>query len=379
MKKKILVCLATATVLLAGFVSCGINDTVVVPGEKIDTTKLKVDNYKAADYVTLGQYEGLNVTLDGDYDTSDAAKEAYLEDILKSAGIFAKDEEATEVKSDSIVNVNYVGKLDGVAFEGGSADNVFIDVQNNCEASGRGGYIDGFTDGLAGAKVGETIDCDVTFPEDYGKSELAGKAVVFSFDINYVAKPIGAADLTDEIVSENFGYDTVDDLKKAVGDSLVSQTEAQKEKDLRTAVVDMVVKNSTIKEYPPKEYKARVNEYVQMFMDNYGVEDLETYLSESFDGTTMEEFYEEIETQVKSNMDQELVFLAIADENDIEVDEEGFNSYLSSMMTASGVTDKNDIYEQYAANAERGEAYLRRIYLCNKAIDLCVESANISK
>lgn len=84
-------------------------------------------------------------------------------------------------QSGDVVNINYTGKLDGVAFEGGTAVDVTLfisDYQN--------GYIPGFTDGILGHSVGDTFDVPVTFPEEYHAPDLAGKAVIFTMTLNYI-------------------------------------------------------------------------------------------------------------------------------------------------------------------------------------------------
>ncbi len=113
-------------------------------------------------------------------------------DILAAEGI------ERDAESGDFVNVDYCGKLDGVAFSGGTSKNVrlFISEYKN-------GYIPGFTDGIIGHKVGETFDVNVTFPEDYHATELAGKAVVFTMTLNNIYN----LSLTDEQIAEFEGND----------------------------------------------------------------------------------------------------------------------------------------------------------------------------
>lgn len=119
--------------------------------------------------------------------------------ILPDFGEFSETDHAV-IEEGDVISANFVGKLDGVAFDGGSAENVKITV-------GAGGYIPGFEDGFIGMAVGETKDVPLTFPESYGNAELAGKDVVFTFTVNEI---IGSMtypeELTDEMVQEIF-YD----------------------------------------------------------------------------------------------------------------------------------------------------------------------------
>lgn len=121
------------------------------------------------------------------------------ENILPDFGEFTETDH-TVVSEYDVVSANFVGKLDGIAFDNGSAENVEITV-------GAGGYIPGFEDGFIGMSVGETKDVPVTFPEDYGNAELAGKDVVFTFTVNEIlGTMVYPEELTDAIVQEIF-YD----------------------------------------------------------------------------------------------------------------------------------------------------------------------------
>ena len=373
-----------AGVLIAGALSgCGLSDKSVTDtegaaGGSIDDAG--VVEFNAADYVTLGDYKGVNVTIDGDYSTDEAALDEYIDSVIAQAGGYDKDPDATEVTADSIVNVDYTGIKDGEAFDGGSATDVTIDVAGNSDAVSGGGYIDGFTDGLVGAKVGDTIDCDVTFPEVYQSSELAGQQVIFRFKINYICKKVTREDLTDDFVKENFGYDTVDDFVSAMREAMVAEKEENRTADIRSAVVSTVVANSTVNSYPEDEMSIRGNEYIDSFMQAYGVDEdgLSDYLESTFQ-VTEDEFKDEIRLQSEDNISTELIFLAIAEKEGITLDEEGYEAYVNGMLLSYGFSDENTLYESYASNAARGEKYISRIYLCNKAIDFCVENANVTE
>lgn len=121
------------------------------------------------------------------------------ENILPDFGEITETDHAVVSEYD-VVSANFVGKLDGVAFDNGSAENVKITV-------GAGGYIPGFEDGFIGMAVGETKDVPVTFPEDYGNTELAGKDVVFTLTVNEIlGTMVYPEELTDAMVQEIF-YD----------------------------------------------------------------------------------------------------------------------------------------------------------------------------
>ena len=183
------------------------------------------------------------MTITGDYDVDDQKVKDYFKQMFDNYGPFyTADPDKTTVEEGDIVNVDYVGKLDGTAFSGGTAQNQNIDVYQNASATGTG-YIDGFTDGLKGASVGDVIDCDVTFPDDYGNTDLAGKAVVFTFTVNSIQKEMTIDDVDDAFAKEQFQVDTVDEMYDQIRSYMESSAEYSKQKDTTTAVQNYLIDN----------------------------------------------------------------------------------------------------------------------------------------
>lgn len=198
---------------------------------------------RGSDYVTLCDYSAIPVTITGDYDVDDQKVKDYFKQMFDNYGPFyTADPDKTTVEEGDIVNVDYVGKLDGTAFSGGTAENQNIDVYQNASATGTG-YIDGFTDGLKGASVGDVIDCDVTFPDDYGNTDLAGKAVVFTFTVNSIQKEMTIDDVDDTFAKEQFQVDTVDEMYDQIRSYMESSAEYNKQKDTTTAVQNYLIDN----------------------------------------------------------------------------------------------------------------------------------------
>ena len=155
------------------------------------------------DYTTIEVAQSVVDTVDDDL-VQDAV------DTMLST--YASSETVTEgtVEEGDVIYISYVGTLDGEEFDGGSSDGTTITV-------GSSGYIDGFDDGLIGVEIGETVDLDLTFPDDYSSEDLAGQDVVFSVTVQYKTETY-TPDLTDDFVTtysyEYWGeqVDTVDDL-----------------------------------------------------------------------------------------------------------------------------------------------------------------------
>ena len=161
MKKRVLALLLCVSTAIS-MTGCGSKGESVEATEAVENTEsteevpavpLAQYDLKGSDYVTLCDYSAIPVTISGDYDVTDQDVLDYVEKIFTQGGPFyTADPDKTTVEEGDIVNVDYVGKLDGEAFSGGTAEDQNIDVSNNSSTSGSA-YIDGFTDGLIGASV----------------------------------------------------------------------------------------------------------------------------------------------------------------------------------------------------------------------------------
>lgn len=176
------------------------------------------------DPITLSAYTGKTFEIDFSKDTIRAELGvSYWKSVAEADWI--KLETGT-AQLGNLVNIDYTGKLDGVAFQGGTATNQVIQVKDGT------GMVDGFCVGVAGHEVGETFDVKVTFPENYHAADLAGKEVVFTMTLNCIY----ATELTDEIAEEN-GFESavqwVDELyQKRVGVLIWEKVEDLKDIEL---------------------------------------------------------------------------------------------------------------------------------------------------
>lgn len=125
------------------------------------------------DYVDLGDYKGIELTKSITKVTDDEVTNE-----MESKAVELTGSDVTVEDGDTAI-IDFVGKLNGVAFDGGTASNYELEI-------GSGSFIDGFEDGLIGVKKGDTVDLNLTFPESYPSTELAGKDVVFTVTVNGV-------------------------------------------------------------------------------------------------------------------------------------------------------------------------------------------------
>ena len=163
MKK--VISLALALSLILAFAGC----------TKANKGRIKY-NLKLDKFIELGEYEGIKIDTKGD--EYKKTYDQFVNNDIQNYDLYAKITEG-KLKKGDVANIDYVGKLNGVAFDGGTASNQELELGSNT-------FIAGFEDGLIGAEIGKSIDLNLTFPKDYGNTELAGKAVVFTVKVNHV-------------------------------------------------------------------------------------------------------------------------------------------------------------------------------------------------
>ena len=332
----------------------------------------KTITYDPSKYVKLGDYSNLEVEISGNYSVEEAMAS------LIGSNAYIRDDSQTTVQEDSIVNVDYVGSQDGVPFDGGSAQDVTLDVKNNCNAGQTTGYIDGFTSGLVGATVGSTVDCNVTFPENYGVESLNGQTVVFTFTVNYIAKQMNLDEMTDEDIAANYGaqgYNSKADLK-AAAEKQVNDT---KDSDKRQAVISKMEEICEVT-FPKGLLDQRVDDYIKRFKKSYLTDGqkLSDYLSQ-YGNSTEESFKDDVKTMVKHTLTDEMIFRAVAQKENLTIDETDFKSYLEQMKTSNNLKSDKELYEFFGKDEKAGEEYLRNMYLANKACDQIVKNAKVTE
>ncbi len=334
--------------------------------------------YDAGDYVSLGDYMNMEVTLDKDYQVTDDMVKNYVNNNVIANYPYYVESDKTVVENGDVANIDYEGLLDGEAFDGGTAQDYDLEI-------GSGSFIDGFEDGLIGAEVGKETDLNLTFPEDYGNSDLAGKEVVFKVTVNAikVKQDITYDTLTDEYVtylSDKLGasYETVNDLTSDIRTYLEEQANSSRTQAIRSAVIAKLPEVCTVNALPDGLLDARMQEYLKKFEDTYCKDTtLEDYLSSTYN-TTVDDFKTQVQSEIETELDTQLILEAIAAVENIEFDEDGFNSYVSSLLSSYGYDSEDALYENYAQTAEDGKAYLQTIYLCNKALDRVIENTNVT-
>ena len=333
----------------------------------------------------LADYKGIDVTITGDYDVTDEQVNERTLAFLNYRGV--KGAEVTDrdtVQDGDLVLVDYTGYHNDEAFDGGSATDVMIDVSNNCEATQQTGYIDGFSDGLIGAKVGEETSSDVKFPDEYSNNpDLAGEMTTFKFKVKGIYKALTLDDLTDAQVKENFSdaqIETKEDLIKNVRAMMESQASSSKSQDTVNKVQTYMLDNSEVT-IPDDYLEARLAEYQAQFTrDNVGeTQTLEEYLTAN--NTTLEDQQKNWRTSLEKQIKLEFIFGRIAELEGLEIDQDKYEQFIDYIISSgnSELSTESAIYDYYGnGNKEDGKKNLKRLYLTNDALSFVVENANVT-
>ena len=355
--RKVICLLLTVVFSIAFFTGCAKEtDKPFTYSEGIDDNGFLI-GIKALDYVDIFDYIGMSIPSDI-HQISDDDVQAEIDSLLS---YFTSTEEITdrEVVDGDTVNIDYIGSVDGIEFDGGSTGGEGTDV-----TAGSTDYIDDFLMQIIGHMPGETIDVEVTFPDDYHDSSLQGKNAVFVTTINYITDTI-SEELTDEFVETNlfeyYGWTTIDEMKESIRKDL--QTNSIEEYIMEYMRYDVTAESipDTLADYQLKV----MQKYYQNYADQYGV-DLEEFLSTYVGVSGMDELIESTQEDNTSSARYTLVVQAVAEDADISVDIEDLVAFFTTYI---GVSDYSAYEEEF------GLPYLMQLTLQNKVLEFMIENA----
>lgn len=332
----------------------------------------EIRSYDVEKYVTLCDYDGMEVEVSGDYDVSDEDVIEYINGMLAYYPGY-EDTDKQTVENGDCVNIDYEGKKDGVAFDGGTAQGYVLEI-------GSGTFIEGFEEGLIGVNVGDTVDLNLTFPENYQSKELAGADVVFTVTVNKIVKKVSSTyeDLTDEYVAANLSYDSVDALYNDTKSYMESSNEQNRVAAERDAALSQLIANSKIA-VPDGLLDMKVDQYIQQFtaQNCSDGKTLADYLSANYN-MTEEDFKTTITKEMESNVTDELALEALAKAEGETLDEAGFSEYISAAMKSGSYKTEEELYAAYNSDYEDGKTYLQQRYLLTNALTTLVDQCKIT-
>lgn len=320
-------------------------------------------DYDLSKYVKLGKYVGIEYKYSV-AEVTDEAVTAFVNGELSGKGYGeTKEIKDRAVKTGDVVNIDFVGKKDGVAFEGGTSKGYDLTIGSKT-------FIDGFEDGVIGMKPGETKDLNLKFPENYGNEELNGAAVVFTVTANHIKETV-YPELTDKIVTELSDYKTVDEYMKYAKDTVATNNKTAADNAKETEIWSKIVDAVEVKSLPQDEIdtykKLLIEQYDQIAQQQYGCsyEDfLKNYMNQ-----TLEDVDEDLVKQAEGAVKEYMTIVAIARDQDIDISEQEYNELVEKYTKSNGYSNKEDFLKAI----DESQFYLS--LLVEKVMDFVVENA----
>lgn len=301
--------------------------------------------------VTLGQYKGVEVT-EGDLVVTEDEVESRI------AGEQKRQARKTQVTDRAVeegdkINLNYAGTVDGVAFDGGTAEKYDLKI-------GSGDFIPGFEDQLIGVMPGEDKNVEVTFPEDYHAAELAGKAAVFACNVNYIEVE-ELPELDDEFAQDISEFDTFEEYKADVKAKLEVEKAAQVKATQTDEAVNKIVEASEM-DIADAMIDAMAEQMIDEFKQQLNASGMSFEQYVQYTGQTMDVLKEQVKPEAIKRIQQTAVLGAIAKAEGIEVTDEEVEAEIEKMANQYGLpveqikayfnvdNMKNDMLPQKAAD-----------------------------
>ena len=343
----------------------------IVSSPKIDVTQIEAGKpfiftaeVALKPEVTLGKYKGVKVDkIDVDVTDEEVDAEVNKERESNARTITVEDR---PVKDGDITVIDFEGFVDGVAFEGGKGENYPLTI-------GSGSFIPGFEEALIGAELGKETEVNVTFPEDYHASELAGKPAVFKCTVKEI-KEKELPELDDEFASEVSEFDTLAEYKEDVKKKLADKKAADAKNAKEDAVVDAIIADAKM-EIPDAMLETQQRQMVEDFaqrIQSQGIS-MEQYMQ--FTGVTAAKLIEQMKPQALLRIQSRLVLEAVAAAENIQATEEDFEEEVKTMAEVYQM--ENDKVKELLG--ENGKKQVMEDICVKKAVEFVVENAKEAK
>lgn len=323
------------------------------------------ENKDYADYVTLGSYKGMELT-EKTVKVTDQDLQDKINEIL-SQNSTAKEIKKGKVKEGDTVNIDFKGTKDGVAFDGGTATGQSLTIGSNT-------YIEGFEDGLIGVKVGDTVDLNLTFPENYGNEDLNGQDVVFEVKVNYIEGKKVTPKWNDNFVQGISDYNTTKDYEQELKEELNKDAEESVKYDLEYQILDNLVNDSKYESLPEKDvnsYTDSMKKYYKDYAEKNNME-YKDLLSNTFQ-MSEDEFNAQVQSTAENAIKQKVAVYAVAEKEKLKPEGDELEKKELSIAQQYGYDKLEDFATAY------GDDYAEQLVIRQVVIDYIKENAKITK
>ena len=280
---------------------------------------------------TVKKYKGLEVKKIDSKVSKKEVDAAIESDRQKNARVVSVDDR--DLQKDDISTIDFEGFVDGVAFEGGKAENFELTI-------GSGQFIPGFEDQLIGMKIGEEREINVTFPKEYHAENLAGKPAMFKVKLISIKSKI-LPELDDEFAKDVSEFETLADYRKDVEKKVKKQKEESAKNQKEIAVIDKLVENTEVV-IPESMIDDEVESMSNQFASNLAYQGLNLKTYCMYMNTTEEEFKKNLRPEAEKNVKLKLALDAIEKLEEIKVEAKEIDEKIDELKKQYGSENTND-------------------------------------
>lgn len=272
--------------------------------------------------------------------------------------------EDRKLQKDDISTIDFEGFVDGVAFEGGKADNFELTI-------GSGQFIPGFEDQLIGMEIGEEREINVTFPEEYHAENLAGKPAMFKVKLISIKEKI-LPELDDEFAKDVSEFETLDEYKKDLEKKIKEEKEASAKNAKEMAVIDELVKNTEVT-IPESMIEDEVENMAEQFKANLSYQGLTLEQYCGFMNTDVNGFKTNLKPEAEKNVKMKLALEAVAKVEDIKVEDKEIDEKIDELKKQYGSDDTSDDLNKNENVRHYMEDKIRQDKLMKIIVDAAIE------
>ncbi len=310
--------------------------------------------------VTLGMYKGVEVEKTDVAVTDEEVDAAIDRERENNARTISVEDRA--VRDGDMTVIDYEGFVDGESFEGGKDEDYPLTI-------GSGTFIPGFEEQLIGAELDKEVEVNVTFPEDYQASELAGKPAVFKCIVKEI-KEKELPELDDEFASEVSEFDTLAEYREDVKKNLTERKEAEAKAAKEEKVVEAIIADAKM-DIPEAMLATQQRSMADDFAQRIRMQGITIDQYFQFTGLTREAFLEQLRPQAEERIKSRLVLEAVAKAENLEASDEEYTAEIKKMAEAYQM-DEDKITEMIGEFEQKS---IKEDICIRKALELAVESA----
>ena len=310
--------------------------------------------------VTLGSYKGIEVEKKAAEVTEEEVNAEIDRARESNSRMLTIDDRATE-DGDTVI-IDFDGYVDGEQFEGGYAEDYSLEL-------GSHSFIDNFEDQLVGKNIGDNVDVNVTFPEQYQEASLQGKPALFKVKIKEIRKK-ELPELDDEFAQDVSDFDTLEEYKADVEKKLLENKEQDIKREQEDEIIGKIIDDAQM-DIPKQMIDAQTRQMTQEFAQRIQAQGLSLEQYMQFSGMTPQKMMEELEPQALKRIQSRLVLEAIATAEDIQVSEEELDKEMENM--AAMYQMEVDKLKELIGDDEKKQISMD--LAVQKAVEFVVESA----